>query len=498
MMAVAGLNTTQRRPRGLLTVLGVAAVAAVVAGLAWYARQPAERTAARHVIVISLDTTRADHFGCYGNTWIETPNLDALAAESILFTDYVTAISTTLSSHVSLFTGKYPHTHGVPRNGFIVHDDNVMLAEILKEAGFATVGFLGSFALHSRFNFAQGFDHFDQQFEIFLDGGKIDQNQRRAVAVTDAVIAYLDQHGVPPRLFLFVHYFDPHQPYDPPAPYDAMYGDAPGAIGFKDHPALAYGDGSEDSRRSLSRYAGEVSYMDHHVGRLLDELRRRGIIDQALLLVTSDHGENLGENPGKAFHHGRTVYQSEMHCVGLLRLPDGAQGGVRLDLPVASIDMLPTMVSYLGLPVPAGVEGDVLELGVPTRNELERPRFGEASKPMRQESDPRWFNNPKARCVRDGSFKYIRTQYLSKEGLYNLRTDPYEQNNLLESATAEVAARAADLRRKLDAWTVAQSPLPSRFDDRRRDETIARLKALGYLDADDEDEEDDSDAEEPP
>ena len=96
----------------------------------------------RHVIVISLDTTRADHFGCYGNTWIEAPNIDALAAESILFTDYVTAISTTLSSHVSLFTGKYPHTHGVPRNGFIVHDDNVMLAEILKEAGFATVGFL--------------------------------------------------------------------------------------------------------------------------------------------------------------------------------------------------------------------------------------------------------------------------------------------------------------------------------------------------------------------
>ena len=483
------------RPHRLLALGGALALVLVGLSALLHILPGAEDASVRHVIVISLDTTRADHFGCYGNTWIRTPNLDALAAESILFTDYVTTVSTTLSSHVSLFTGKYPHTHGVPRNGFLVHDDNVMLAEILKEAGFATAGFLGSFALHGRFNFAQGFDHFDQRFDILLDGDQIDQNQRRAAAVTDSVIAYLDERGAPPRLFLFVHYFDPHQPYDPPAPYDVMYGDAPGRIAFEGHPALMYGDGSEESRRSLSRYAGEVSYMDDHVGRLLDDLRRRGILDRALLLVTSDHGENLGENPGKAFHHGRTVYQAEMHCVGMLRLPGGAHGGTRLDLPVSSIDMLPTMASYLGLPIPAGVEGAALDLTDLSWNELERPRFGEASKPRRRESDPRWFNNLKARCVRDGSLKYIRTPYLSKEGLYNLQADPHEQNNLLESATAEVAARAAELRRKLDAWTAAQNPLPSHFDDRSRDETIARLRALGYLG---EDEEADSDAEQPP
>ena len=144
------------------------------------------------------------------------------------------------------------------------------------------------------------------------------------------------------------------------------------------------------------------------------------------------------------------------------------------------------MVSYLGLPVPASVEGEVLDLALPASNQLTRPRFGEASKPARQESDPRWFNNPKARYVRDGSFKYIRTPYLGKEELYDLGADPHEQHNLLESATAQVAARAADLRRKLDAWTAAQDPLPSHFDLQRRDETIARLKALGYLEADDE------------
>jgi hypothetical protein len=134
------------------------------------------------------------------------------------------------------------------------------------------------------------------------------------------------------------------------------------------------------------------------------------------------------------------------------------------------------------------VEGDVLDLAEPAGNVLARPRFGEASKPARQESDPRWFNNPKAHCVRDGSMKYIRTPYLGREELYDLRADPHEQNNLLASPTVDVAARVANLRRELDAWTAAQHPLPSRFEDRSRDETIARLKALGYLNGDDEDE----------
>jgi arylsulfatase A-like enzyme len=177
-----------------------------------------------------------------------------------------------------------------------------------------------------------------------------------------------------------------------------------------------------------------------------------------------------------------------MHCVGLVRLPGATHAGLRLDLPVTSIDLLPTVINYLGLSLPAGVEGQALDLAHPAELRLARTRFGEASRPANCESDPRWFNNPKARCVRQGPFKYIRTAFLDREELYDLQTDPYEQSNLLRSPTAEIAARAAEFRRKLDAWTAAQSPLPARFDDRSRDETVARLKALGYLDDDDEDD----------
>ncbi|MFQ5805547.1 MAG: sulfatase [Phycisphaerae bacterium] len=487
MAATRDPNTLQHKLRWLLGLLGLVVVALVVAAMAWCPQQPVYHGPVRHVVVISLDTTRADHFGCYGNTWIRTPRIDALADEAVLFADYMTVVPTTLASHVSLFTGKYPHTHGVPRNGFVVHADNVMLAEILKEADFHTAGFLASFALDKRFNFAQGFDYFDQEFDILANGREIDQNQRRAQAVTDAVIAYLDREGVPPNLFLFVHYFDSHMPYDPPPPYDTMYGEAKGAIKLGDHPALLGGYRPRQLRQFLCRHAGEVSYMDQHVGRLLDDLKRRGILDQALLVVTSDHGENLGDEASHLFDHGWTTYQSVMHAVGVIRLPGAAHGGTRLDLPVASIDILPTVLNYLELPTPTGVDGQVIDLTNPRQTTMSRTRFGEATKPWDEvETDPRWLNNRKARCVREGPFKYIYTSYRGSEELYDLSSDPHERRNLLASRTPELARRAAGLRRKLDAWTATQKPLPSHFDRGQREETIRRLKALGYLSTDDD------------
>lgn len=181
------------------------------------------RGPARHVILISLDTTRPDHLGCYGNEWIQTPSLDALARESILFTDHLTPATTTLASHASLFTGLYPHSHGVPRNGFTLDPANVTLARILKDAGFTTAGFLGSFALDSRFGIASGFDVFDERFDTMVGQEGADQNQRRAPAVTQAVIEYLEGNGVPRHLFLFAHYFDPHQPYAPTEEFRGLY-----------------------------------------------------------------------------------------------------------------------------------------------------------------------------------------------------------------------------------------------------------------------------------
>ncbi len=179
---------------------------------------------ARHVILISLDTTRTDFIGCYGNDWVRTPRLDGLAAESVRLARHRTVVPVTLPSHLSLLTGTYPHTHGVTGNGYMVDPANLMLAEILRAEGFHTAGFLGSFALAGRFRFAQGFDHFDENFDIAVGTLGADQEQRDAATVTDAVLDYLEGRDGHERLFLFVHYFDAHAPHFAFPPYDRLYG----------------------------------------------------------------------------------------------------------------------------------------------------------------------------------------------------------------------------------------------------------------------------------
>ncbi len=446
---------------------------------------------ARHVIMVSFDTTRPDHFGCYGNVWIRTPCVDGLAGESIVLTDFMTVANTTLPSHISLMTGKYPHTHGVPRNGFVLHDDNLMLAEILQSAGFRTAAFLGSFAIDERFNFDQGFEHFDAQFDMFVGPGRVDQNQRRAAAVTDAVIAYLDDAGVPDYLFLFVHYFDPHMPYDPPPPYDRMYGPHAGGISIEDHPALTSGVWADADLERLRGYAGEVSYLDEHFGRLLDDLRQRGVLDEALLILTSDHGETMRADAQHQFDHGWYATQEELHAIGVVRLPHGEHGGTRLNAPLCSIDLLPTILAYLGLPTLGDVEGVALGLGpdgeLPASSRI---RFAEASKPWYAEQGWGWFNNDKARCVRQGSFKYIRTAYQEGETLYDLMADPAERLNLLAAGTPTARARANAMREELESWTATQDPLPTHFERERYRETIRKLGSLGYLEDWDVDESD--------
>jgi arylsulfatase A-like enzyme len=467
----------------LLGLVGALALAAGILGLRWSRDGRAGLKPARHVIIISLDTTRADHFGCYDHPWIRTPRIDALAAESILFTDCMTVAPSTLASHVSLFTATYPHTHGTPRNGFMVNQANVMLAEILQEAGFQTVGFAGAFSLDSRFGIAQGFDHYDERFDHVARDLGPDQDQRSAAAVTDAAIKYLDETGIPSRLFLFVHYFDPHAPYEPPPPFDTMYdAQLPGAAPAGDPGRDQYAGAENAAAQKLAlQYAGELSFMDKHVGRLLDYLRQRGILDQALVVVTSDHGENFWEHETH-FDHGLTTYQTTMRAICLIRLPHAHLGGTRVEQLVANIDLLPTLLSHLRLPVRAGIQGQAIDLMRADQSFPPRIRFGQATKPWGEvETDPRWLNMRKARCVRRGSLKLIQTPYAQTEELYDLSVDPQEGNNLLPAATPEIKAQAAELRRQLEAWAQSATPLPSRFEPSQRQETIERLRSLGYL-----------------
>lgn len=477
------------RPRQL----AVAALVAACAALSSCSSPAPEITGARHVVFISIDTARADRFGFMGSETVATPRLDAFAAESVVFTDYMTVVPTTLASHTTLMTGKYPHTHGTPRNGFLVNERNEMLAEVLSASGFRTAGFAGSFSLDSRFGFAQGFDHYDQNWEILVAPGGAEQNERLAEHVTDAVVGYLDDAGVPEHLFLFAHYFDPHAPYTAPPPYDTMYDpdgweDIPPIVNVRHRSRLTDEQRAEYARRLELHYAAEISYTDEHVGRLLDELDARGILEDALVVLTSDHGECMWEH-GEEFDHGRTVYQATMHALCVMRLPGGALGGTRVDPVVASVDVFPTVLSFLGLEAPAGVDGQPIPLEQPALSTLtSRVRFGEATKPQGDvETDPRWYNARKARCVRDGRHKYIETPYVWTEELYDLLDDPAERSDLLagEGAGAPsddgIASLHERLGREISNWSAAADPLPSHFDASQTDETLERLRSLGYL-----------------
>jgi len=427
--------------------------------------------------MISLDTTRRDHLGCYGNPWIRTPALDRLAAESILFTDYMAVAPTTLASHTALFTGTYPHTHGTPRNGFLINPRNVMLTELLGQSGFRTGAVIGSFALSSRFGFDAGFDDYDESYDLERKRDRVHQSQKIARSTTDVAISYLEG-GLPKNLFFFVHYFDPHAPYFPRDDYVRDYlGDGSVARWLDE----TVGVSQQTEREMAARYAGEITYMDEHIGRLLAYLRRRGILDDSLLIVTSDHGENLWDH-FRNWDHGNTVYQSTMDAVCMIRLPGGAGGGQMVGDGASSIDVLPTILQFLGLRVPPEVEGRSVDISGTNISAPPRARFGQATKPQEPvETDPRWHNIRKAACVRDGALKYIETPHEEHEELYDLSSDPQERENLLIDPSPKQEAAAARLRGRLRDWVDSAAPLSSEFVRKDRDDTIRRLESLGYL-----------------
>jgi arylsulfatase len=484
-------------------------VGAVLAGSCGDGALPsAERFGIRHVVLISIDTLRADHLGCYGHAFVESPHLDGLAMDGILFEQHVSAASTTLASHTSMLTGTYPHTHGVARNGFFVAEANRMLAELLLDAGFETAGFIGAAPLESTVNFDQGFEHYDHRYTTVVDPSPSGY-QRRAAEVTDAVIDWLEQSGAGESrpLFLFVHYFDPHAPYDAPEPWGGMYrkGDVEleGLLEGLDDPIRAMRQflrlpEPDPERRFVERirarapdafrvaraldaeYGAEISYTDHHVGRLFEALERAGVWDDALVVVTSDHGETLYEHTN-VFDHGDSVYDTEVRTPLIVRLPGGRHGGKRSERLVSSIDLVPTILDAVGLAVPPVIEGQSFVGEIAGTLPPREPVFAEATKPWgvaQFSNDPVWPNRGKFQCVRTERYKYMFRIPDGQFRLYDLAQDAFEQNDLLG-----VGPAPDDLARELDAhlrrWRDSADPAQSELVSVK--EQLDALRSLGYL-----------------
>ena len=476
----------------------------------------------RHIVLITLDTTRADHLGCYGNPAVQTPALDQLASEGVRFASCASAASTTLASHASILTGTYPHRHGVPRNGFTLSERARTLAEVLDEVGFWCAGFLGSAALTGRTGIDQGFVHWDEDFDEAARQDGNDQSQRDAATLTDRVLAHAEETLARPgaddaRLFLFAQYFDPHAPYAPPESEIERYG---AQLRTGDFAAIEQavvqqqvralgrtaggqqgvitGGLSEELIRNASRvptepgrqlerlYRGEVTHMDREIGRLLLGLQRLGVLEDALVVITADHGETFWDGPN-AWNHGLWVGQPEVAVPLIVRGPAGAEMGRGrvVDTPVSGVDVMPTVLELAGVSARGcDLDGRSLAGAIGGGGSLDdRAVFSEATQPgaALEAGVLRWRGERKPVAVRLGRWKLVSAGYLGLQMLFDLNSDPAEREDRLRGGGGDPEARAAAdrLGEELARWHASAAPLPSEFDR----EQAEGLAGLGYAEA---------------
>ena len=431
-----------RRPL-LFAVLGIAAL---VAGCG------ARREPGLNVLLVTLDTTRADHFGYAGYEDAQTPRLDAFARDrAVRFDNAISAIPLTLPSHTTIMTGTYPVHHGVHDNdGFVVDDGVTTLAEILGDAGYSTGAVVASFPLDSQFNLDQGFDDYNDDYRQDWTDDEIGARtvfafgfiERKADQVSEAAQRWLDEHG-DERFFLWAHYFDPHQAYEPPSPYDSLFASA--------------------------LYDGEIAFMDEGFGTLLDALDAKGLLDTTIIVVVGDHGESLDQHGEPT--HAAYIYDTTVRIPLLIAAPGSQQAtGESVKRQVRTIDIAPTILDLLGLPVHADMQGSSLV------SELRDPESG-PERPALMETHFSHYHYQWAplRGLRTDRWKYVLAP---KRELYDLADDPGEVHNLVR-AQPEIAA---DLDRQLDEQFRQHSwPDLARSVETITDSSVlAKLEALGY------------------
>jgi len=398
---------------------------------------------AKHLVLVTIDTLRADRLSCYGSRTVATPHLDEVAAKGALCRDASVQAPLTRPSHVTIFTGRYPAEHGIRDNvAPALRAEVPTLAERLKGQGFLTAAFVSSIVLSRQSGLGRGFDTYSDRFEAGADDARfLNTLQRKGDGPTAEAIAWLEAHPSG-RTFVWLHLYDPHDPYEPPEPYATRYADRP--------------------------YDGEVAFADDLVGRLDAALARLGRRSDTLLVVTSDHGEGLEEH-GEAVH-GFFVYESTLAVPLLLRGP-GIPAGTRLNTTVRSVDLLPTVLDLLGAPLPPNLSGRSLAAalrGGPAP--ADEATYAESLTPLLH------FGWSDLRALREGRFKYIAAP---RPELFDLKDDPGEHHNLVAASPAQAEALRGALARRLEAErkTAADPAAAAAIPP----ELLEQLGALGYV-----------------
>jgi len=395
-----------------------------------------------NVLLITIDTLRADYLGCYGRASIATPNIDALAAGGVRFAQAIAQVPLTAPSHASILTGTYPQVHKVRDMGGFVLDDKVpTLATVLGQDGFETAAFVGSAVLNHYYGLNRGFATYGDEMRAGQDPKKLPGvvAEVRGEVVTQRALQWLDK-SASKRFFLWVHYYDPHFPYDPPEPFRTRYQKDP--------------------------YGGEVAYADAQVGNLLKSLEEHGLRERTLVVLLADHGEGLGDHG--EYTHGVFLYDSTVH-IPLIFAGPGVPGGRTVSQQVRSIDVMPTVTDYLGLAESDKAQGTSL---LPSILEGKPPAgsycYMETLYPKTQMG---W---SELRGMRTDDWKYI---VAPRPELYKYPDDRGESRN----EVGRFRGDAERLRKKV--WEIAGSSQsltrvsPQLVDEQRRRE----LNALGYV-----------------
>ncbi|HZP48179.1 MAG TPA: sulfatase-like hydrolase/transferase [Vicinamibacterales bacterium] len=426
----------------------IASAGSAIAALIVLAASARAQTTSPNVLLITIDTVRADHVGAYGAATGATPAIDRLAREGVRFADATSQAPLTGPAHTAILTGQYPARLGVRDNASTpIPNGTSTLATVLKGRGYRTGGFVGAFILGPEYGFAQGFDTFDATFAKFTAGMKL-QAQRRAGEVTAAALKWLDLETPPPTAgraprtpwFAWVHYYDAHSPYDPPAPFKTRFARTP--------------------------YDGEIAYVDSNVAKLIAALEQSGQLDRTLVAVVADHGEGLGDHGEQ--EHGLFLYESVLHVPWIMRLPGRASAGAVVRTQVRAIDVMPTIAAAVGAAAVRTDGQNVLPFVAGPAPRDPAPSYAETLY-------PKWhFGWSELKSVRVGDWKYIDAP---KPELYDMRGDAGERKNAIDARGPLAGGLSAALTKiagTFGAAATADAPQPD-------PETLARLRSLGYV-----------------
>jgi arylsulfatase A-like enzyme/Tfp pilus assembly protein PilF len=435
--APPAFNRRDHQRRRWLAIVSGAVGLALLGLVIW---SPWRQRVSTNLLLVTIDTLRADHVGTYGDTAAATPTIDALAARGVRFDQALTAVPLTGPSHATILTGEYPPVHGVRGNvTFTLGAAQPTLATLLKRRGYRTAAFVGAYPVAAAFGFGQGFDLFDEHFH---ESAEEQQGaERPANEVADAATAWLRSQGAVP-FFAWVHFYDPHAPYVPPSPWRERFSGRP--------------------------YDGEIAFVDEQIARIFDALRANGTADRTIVAVLADHGEALGEH-GEATH-GVLVYQSTMHVPFIVAGP-GVPAGQAVAARVSTTDLLPTLLSLLGAEVPRSLVGRDLRPLFQGRRLTDTALYAES---LFGRLSCRWAS---LRVWTKGDWKFIQGK---EPELYNLASDPGELRDLAAAEPERVKDLASELQRAVNAMSPG--------GDRARANQVsaeqeARLRSLGYISA---------------